>query len=35
MEDDFVIPDNMFKDIPDFVDYSNEYDDDCGDSCKI
>jgi hypothetical protein len=25
----------MFTDIPDFVDNSHEYDDDCGDACKI
>ena len=35
MEDDFVLPDNMFTDNPVFVDTSNEYTDDCGDACKI
>ena len=35
MEDDFVLPDNMFADNPEFVDTSHEFDDDCGDACKI
>ena len=40
MEDEFfnkyfVLPDNMFEDNPEFVDTSHEFDDDCGDSCKI
>ena len=35
MEDDFVLPDNMFTDNPKFIDTSHEYDDDCGDACKI
>ena len=35
MEDDFVLPDNMFTDNPEFVDTSKEFDDDCGDACKI
>jgi hypothetical protein len=32
---DFVLPDNMFTDEPVFVDTSSEFDDDCGDACKI
>ena len=32
---DFVLPEDMFTDNPVFVDTSNEFDDDCGDSCKI
>jgi len=35
MEDDFLLPDDMFTNIPDFVDTSHEFDDDCGDACKI
>ena len=35
MEEDFVLPENMFSDNPVFVDTSNEFDDDCGDACKI
>ena len=32
---DFVLPDDMFTDEPVFVDTSHEFDDDCGDACKI
>tara|TARA_R100001510_G_C7619666_1_gene180887 strand:- start:1014 stop:1127 length:114 start_codon:yes stop_codon:yes gene_type:complete len=32
---DFILPDNIFKDEPVFVDTSQEFDDDCGDACKI
>jgi len=32
---DFVLPEDMFKDEPVFVDTSHEFDDDCGDACKI
>ena len=35
MEEDFVLPEDMFTDNPVFVDNSHEYDDDCGDACKI
>ena len=35
MEDDFLLPDDMFTNIPDFVDTAHEFDDDCGDACKI
>nr|BAR34396.1 hypothetical protein [uncultured Mediterranean phage uvMED] len=35
MEEDFILPDNMFTDNPEFVDTSQEFDDDCGDACKI
>ena len=35
MEDDFVLPEDMFTDGPEFVDTSKEFDDDCGDACKI
>lgn len=35
MEEDFVLADDMFTDAPDFVDTSHEFDDDCGDACKI
>ena len=35
MKEDFVLPENMFLDNPVFVDTSNEFDDDCGDACKI
>lgn len=34
-EDEFVIPDNLFTDNPVFVDSSNEFQDDCGDACKL
>ena len=30
-----VLPDDMFTDNPVFVDTSKEFNDDCGDSCKI
>ena len=32
---EFILPDDMFKDEPVFVDTSHEFDDDCGDACKI
>ena len=35
MEEDFTLPDDMFTDNPVFVDTSQEFDDDCGDACKI
>jgi hypothetical protein len=35
MKDNFQLPDNMFTDNPEFVDTSHEFDDDCGDACKI
>ena len=35
MEEDFVLPENTFENMPDFIDISNEFDDDCGDACKI
>jgi hypothetical protein len=35
MEEDFTLPKDMFTDNPRFIDISHEYDDDCGDSCKI
>jgi len=35
MKDNFVLPDNMFTDNPKFEDTSQEFDDDCGDACKI
>ena len=35
MEEDFVLPENIFSDNQVFVDTSNEFDDDCGDACKI
>jgi hypothetical protein len=35
MKEDFVLPDNMFTDNPVFEDTSKDFDDDCGDSCKI
>ncbi len=35
MEEKFKLPDNLFVDNPKFVDTSHEFDDDCGDACKI
>jgi hypothetical protein len=35
MEEDFTLPKDMFTDNPVFVDNSHEFDDDCGDACKI
>ena len=35
MEEDFELPENMFTDNPKFIDTSHEFDDDCGDACKI
>ena len=35
LNNDFVLPEDMFTDNPTFVDTSHEYDDDCGDACKI
>ena len=35
MEEDFKLPEDMFTDNPKFVDTSHEFDDDCGDACKI
>jgi hypothetical protein len=35
MEDDFILPEDMFTDNPTFIDTSQEFDDDCGDACKI
>ena len=35
MEEDFTLPEDMFTDNPVFVDTSQEFDDDCGDACKI
>ncbi len=32
---DFVLPDDMFTDNPVFIDISEEFDEDCGDACKI
>tara|TARA_B100000902_G_C26652055_1_gene594281 strand:- start:372 stop:485 length:114 start_codon:yes stop_codon:yes gene_type:complete len=32
---DFTLPENMFTDNPVFVDTSKDFDDDCGDACKI
>ncbi len=32
---DFVLPDDMFTDNPVFIDISDEFDEDCGDACKI
>ena len=34
-DEDFILPEDYFEDIPDFVDTSHQYDDDCGDACKI
>jgi hypothetical protein len=34
-KEDFVLPTDMFEDNPIFVDTSHEFDDDCGDACKI
>jgi hypothetical protein len=31
----FQLPEDMFTDNPIFVDTSQEFTDDCGDSCKI
>jgi hypothetical protein len=31
----FQLPEDMFTDNPVFVDTSQEFDDDCGDACKI
>ena len=35
MEEDFILPEDMFADNLEFVDTSHEFDDDCGDACKI
>ena len=35
MEEDFELPEDMFEDNPEFIDTSHEFDDDCGDACKI
>jgi hypothetical protein len=35
MEDDFILSEDMFTDNPTFIDTSQEFDDDCGDACKI
>jgi len=31
----YILADNMFSDNPVFVDISQEFEDDCGDACKI
>ena len=35
IDKDYILADNMFSDNPDFVDISQEFEDDCGDACKI
>ena len=35
MDKDFILPDNMFIDNPIFIDTSQEFENDCGDACKI
>ena len=35
MKDNFQLPDDMFTDNPVFVDTSQDFDEDCGDACKI
>lgn len=32
---EFELPENFITDNPQFVDTSQEFNDDCGDSCKI
>jgi hypothetical protein len=34
-KENFVLPEDLFTDNPVFVDTSNDFDDDCGDACKI
>jgi hypothetical protein len=34
-KNDFELPDNFITENPVFVDTSQEFDNDCGDSCKI
>jgi hypothetical protein len=33
--EDFKLPDDLFIDNPTFVDTSQEFNDDCGDACKL
>jgi len=35
MDKDFILPDNLITDNPVFIDRSQEFENDCGDSCKI
>tara|TARA_B100000900_G_C20050821_1_gene501888 strand:+ start:56 stop:169 length:114 start_codon:yes stop_codon:yes gene_type:complete len=35
IKDEFILPEDMFIDNPIFVDTSKDFDDDCGDACKI
>jgi hypothetical protein len=35
LDKDFILPDNLIIDNPTFIDTSQEFEDDCGDACKI
>lgn len=35
LDKDFILPDNLITDNPVFIDTSQEFEDDCGDACKI
>ena len=35
MDDDFTLSEDMFTENPVFINTSHEFDDDCGDACKI